>query len=290
MSFISAEIASQPDCWRRAAELAGAADGLPAPGERIAVVGCGTSLFMAQAYAALREASGAGESDAFPASEFPRTRAYDRIVAICRSGTTTEVLDLLRATDLPTAAVIGSADTPITEVADAWTALDFADERSVVQTRFATSALVLLRAHLGALPADLVDQCRAAVAEPLPAGAAGRGQVTFLGTGWTNGIASEAALKVREAAGAWTESYPAMEYRHGPISITDERSLVWFFGTPPDGLADEVRRTTGAQVEASERDALADLVRVQRLAVAMAEAKGMNPDEPRNLTRSIILS
>jgi glucosamine 6-phosphate synthetase-like amidotransferase/phosphosugar isomerase protein len=35
---------------------------------------------------------------------------------------------------------------------------------------------------------------------------------------------------------------------------------------------------------------MADLVRAQRLAVAVAEAKGYDPDRPRNLTRSVILS
>ncbi|MFG1999928.1 SIS domain-containing protein [Spirillospora sp. NPDC048911] len=289
MSFVIEEIASQPGCWQRAAEMAGGVAGLPAPGERVAVVGCGTSLFIAQAYAALREAAGAGESDAFPASEFPRGRTYDRVVVICRSGTTTEVLELLRATTLPTVAVIGDPRTPIVAAADTCVVLDFADERSVVQTRFATTALVLLRAHLGLLPDDLIEQCRAAIEWPLPAGALARGQFTFLGAGWTNGIANEAALKVREAAGAWTESYPAMEYRHGPISVSDERSLVWFFGTPPAGLVKQVERT-GALVEDAETDPLADLVRVQRLAVALAESKDLDPDQPRNLTRSIILS
>ena len=51
-----AEIASQPDCWRRAAALApDLARLLPAPGERVAVVGCGTSWFIAQSFAAARE-------------------------------------------------------------------------------------------------------------------------------------------------------------------------------------------------------------------------------------------
>lgn len=96
MSFVEIETASQPECWRRAAELAPShSAALPATGERIAVVGCGTSFYMAQAYAALREESGQGESDAFAASEFPFGRRYDRVVALTRSGTTTEVLDLL---------------------------------------------------------------------------------------------------------------------------------------------------------------------------------------------------
>ncbi|MFD0535501.1 hypothetical protein ACFQY7_18870 [Actinomadura luteofluorescens] len=61
----------------------------------MAVVGCGTSLYMAQAYAALREGAGHGETDAFAASEMPPGRRYDRVLALTRSGTTTEVLAVL---------------------------------------------------------------------------------------------------------------------------------------------------------------------------------------------------
>src|SRR5947209_6066142 len=61
--FVETEIISQPDCWRRAVTLA--PDSLPAPGERVAVIGCGTSWFVAQSYAQLREAAGQGETDAF---------------------------------------------------------------------------------------------------------------------------------------------------------------------------------------------------------------------------------
>lgn len=294
MTFTAEEIASQPRCWERAIALAGEAEGLPASGERVAVVGCGTSLFIAQSYAALRESAGLGETDAFPASEFPYARAYDRVVAICRSGTTTEVLELLRRTGIPTVAVIGDPATPIVRIADTVIPLEFADERSVVQTRFATTAFTLLRAHLALsepslLPPDLVRQAEEAVHAPLPEGAVERTQFTFLGAGWTNGLAHEAALKVREASGSWTESYPAMEYRHGPISVTDEHSVTWFFGAPPPGLAAEVE-ATGAVVSVSGLDPVADLIRAQRLAVAVAEHKGLDPDEPRNLTRSIILT
>ena len=44
---------------------------LPPPGANVAVIGCGTSWFMAQAYAALREGCGHGRTDAFAASEMP---------------------------------------------------------------------------------------------------------------------------------------------------------------------------------------------------------------------------
>ena len=89
MSEIVREIMSQPETWRRAAhEAPGAAGTLPALGDRVAAVGCGTSLFVAQAYAGLRETGGAGETDAFPASETPEGRIYDVVLAISRSGTT----------------------------------------------------------------------------------------------------------------------------------------------------------------------------------------------------------
>src|SRR5690242_12633744 len=126
--------------------------GLPQAGERVAVIGCGTSLFMAQSYAVLREQAGQGETDAFAASEFPVNRRYDRVVALTRSGTTTEVLSALAAigSSIPTVAITADPSTPVMQAAADTVVLDFADEQSVVQTRFATTALLLLRAHLGA--------------------------------------------------------------------------------------------------------------------------------------------
>jgi fructoselysine-6-P-deglycase FrlB-like protein len=289
---IDAEIASQPECWLRAAGLSAAlAELLPVPGERVAVTGCGTSWFIAQSYAALREASGHGETDAFAASEMPVQRRYDRVVVLSRSGTTTEIRQLLDrlAGTVPTVAITADAQTPVARAAGAVIGLDFADELSVVQTRFATTELALLRAHLGHDMTAVAAEAEAALAEPLPVALTGARQFTFLGTGWTCGLASEAALKLREAAGMWTEAYPAMEYRHGPISVTGPGSVVWLLGPAPDGLPGEVAAAGGLAWQGS-RDPLAELVLVQRLAAAMARARGLDPDRPRNLTRSVILA
>ncbi|MBB5118032.1 sugar isomerase [Streptomyces eurocidicus] len=296
----SAEILTQPSCWRRAAGAAAGAPGLPRPGERVAVTGCGTSWFMAQAYAALREASGQGETDAFAASEFPVSRTYDRVVAITRSGTTTEVLDLIAEVRerWEVLAVTATPGTPVIPAADGTALLDFADEESVVQTRFATTALAFLRAglerhgHGGAAGtvAEAAEDAESTITASLPAAALTAEQWTFLGTGWTYGLAQEAALKMREAAGAWTEAYPAMEYRHGPVSIAGPGRVTWVLGEVPAGLGDEVRRAGGTLITSEGRDPMADLVRVQRVAVAVAEGRGLDPDRPRGLTRSVILN
>ncbi|MEV6015050.1 MULTISPECIES: sugar isomerase [unclassified Streptomyces] len=291
MTYVEEELSSQPECWIRAADEAAAhGAALPAAGERVAIVGCGTSFFMAQAAAVLREQSGQGETDAFAASEFPWGRSYDRVVALTRSGTTSEVLALLGRLRgrTRTTAVTADPDTPVMKSADEVVVLDFADERSVVQTRFATTALTLLRAHLGLHDDSVVADARTALDTPLPEGLVGCSQFTFLGRGWTVGLANEAGLKMREASLAWTEAYPAMEYRHGPISVTTTGTATWMLGEAPEGLAEQVRGTGGLWVDGG-LDPLAELVRAQRLAVAVAAARGLDPDRPRHLTRSVIL-
>ncbi|MEV4481107.1 SIS domain-containing protein [Micromonospora coxensis] len=309
MAYVDAEIASQPDCWREAARLADTVTAdLPRPGERVAVVGCGTSWFMAMAYAGLRERAGHGETDAFQASEFPTGRRYDRLVAITRSGTTTEVTDLLAALrgGVPTTVLVGDPDSPAVALADAAVTMPFADERSVVQTRFATTALALLRAHLGDNVEALAADAEVAVRAPLPIDPASIGQATFLGRGWTVGLAQEAALKCREAATFWAEAYPAMDYRHGPISIAGPGRLVWAFGELPDGLPEDVAATGAAFVHSRHHgcravlggwaagrtpvDPMADLILAQRFAVALATSRGLDPDAPRHLSRSVVLA
>ena len=73
----------------------------------------------------------------------------------------------------------------------------------------------------------------AALTAPLPADPADIDHLVFLGTGWTIGLAHEAALKVREAAQAYSESYPARDFRHGPVAVAGPRSLIWSFGDVP---------------------------------------------------------
>jgi fructoselysine-6-P-deglycase FrlB-like protein len=159
----------------------------------------------------------------------------------------------------------------------------------VVQTRFATTALALLRAALGEDLERAAKDAERALAAPLPLDPDEVGQVTFLGSGWTYGLANEAALKLREAAQFWTESHLSMEYRHGPISIAGPGRAVWPFEPLPSGLTDQVKSTGATLVDVGDLDPMATLVLAQRFAVAAAEARGLDPDRPRNLTRSVIL-
>src|ERR1035437_784572 len=146
--YADEEIKSQPETLRKTAQLAPEVmDLLPKKGEKVAVVGCGSSWFVSQSYAALREIHGHGESHAFTASEFIYTRDYDRVVAITRSGTTTETVKLLEKVKgkIPSVVLTAVPNSPVTQFASESIVMQYADERSVVQTRWVTAELGLLR-------------------------------------------------------------------------------------------------------------------------------------------------
>jgi fructoselysine-6-P-deglycase FrlB-like protein len=294
MSHLMDEIASQPEIWSTAIDLAAAPSttaALPAPGQRVGVVGCGSSLNVARCYARLRESAGHGQTDAYPASELIATRHYDHMVLISRTGTTSEVLAALR--EIPqgvrTTALTADEDAALAHETSSAVLLDFADERSVVSSRFITATIVLLRASLGEDLSGLPREAERALASPLAPELAERKEFTFLGRGWAAFAADEAALKLREASQTWAESYPAMEYRHGPISVSDPGTVTWAIGEIPDALAADAAHT-GATVINQGGDPLASLIGAQRMAVMLAARKGIDPDQPRSLSRSVILA
>ena len=104
MSLTTTEILSQPDTWARAiAEAPAASTFFGLPGERVLFLGCGTSAFVAESLAHLREQAGLGETDAAYASEWRPGRRYDRIVAITRSGARKSLVPTLPCTPSITA-------------------------------------------------------------------------------------------------------------------------------------------------------------------------------------------
>ena len=247
MSAIEQEVASQPAVWREAARLeTGAA--LPRHGARVAVDRLRhVALRRARRTRRSREAAGLRRDGRVPGVGVPGRPRLRRACSRSRGrarrprcSTPSRVI----GERAPTVAITAVADSPLARAAGRVVTLPFADERSVVQTRFATAALVLLRAHLG------IDSAAGRRAPPRTS-SRGRSRSTppafdrfhFLGRGWTVGLAHEAALKLREAARAWSEAYPAMEYRHGPIATADSRTLVVPIGALDPDLESDIRAT-----------------------------------------------
>ena len=77
------------------------------------------------------------------------------------------------------------------------------------------------------IPLSLIDTARGVLAEAdarLPALLGGRSHIVYLGAGHLYGIALEGALKLMEMSRVFTQGFHPLEYRHGPISLVDERT------------------------------------------------------------------
>ncbi len=281
------EIGTQPQMWRQAIAQSQAGTALPPAGTPVLFLGCGTSYYIGLAYAKLRNELDLGRTRAAVPSELDRVEPDETVVVLSRSGTTGDVL--AAASQLRerhrVVGIIGEPGTPLVSLCHDVVLLDYADEVSVVQTRFATTAFMLLRASLTTtdvndLPAQAERALERSVPSPVPA------HVVFLGTGFSLGLAHEAALKCLESSGRWVEAYAVREYQHGPISAAGPGTLVWPLVPLPDSVSAGVLET-GATLVTPELDPQAELVAVHLLAVAMARDAGRDPDVPPFLSRAV---
>lgn len=299
MTHTEAEIIAQPWLWARTLDLVeGPANALKkllrGP---VALVGAGSSYYVGLAAAQYLEEHGYFQARAVPASVY-RPRPGEAVVLVSRSGTTTEVLEageIARHAGAAVGAITCEPRSPLAGLADVPVVLDFVKEQSVVQTGSATSALLLLRALIDELvgqtpPWKLPEELEAALATPVEV-PANVNHLVVLGSGWRFGVACEAALKAQEMAQMWTERYPPLEYRHGPMSSADGATLVFILDPRTQRIADlaEEIESTGALVVMAGFDAMVELVRIQQLALTVSLRRGLNPDQPRYLRRSITL-
>lgn len=89
-------------------------------------------------------------------------------MTISRSGTTTEIVDLLSQTDIPSTLRTAVGGGPAAQHADNEIMLDFAGETSVVQTRFASTVLLVLRTSLGIDAEAAISGARTALEAEIP--------------------------------------------------------------------------------------------------------------------------
>ena len=325
------EIFSQPKVWKATLETS-AADRAALEGfldqsgfDHILVVGCGSTHYLAQSAAATISHRAGIPAHALPASE----------LWLSRSGTTTETLWALdRVRELgggPVLAVTCYPESPLAQRADFALVAPDAQERSVAQTRSFTSMLLLTQALAATLAGDegmlgrlsqLPDALENLVERvgDLPQRLGEDRDIErlfFLGGGPLYGLASEAMLKTKEMSLSYAEAYYPLEFRHGPMSMVDEHTLVVGF-LSDTGLAQEVRvlkdmQRLGGRTLALVEDAAAlsgwrddhavelrsgldewergplYLPVIQRLAYHRAVSKGLDPDRPNNLTAVVEL-
>lgn len=344
------EILSQPGVWksvldRSAGPGSGFAEAAALCSKRETVfVGCGTSYYLSMCAASVFTRVTRTGSRAVPASDilfYPdhvlhRPASETLGIVISRSGTTTEAVLAARKirTDLgiPACAVSCRPESELVGVCDRALLAEAADEKSVVMTRSFTSMLLTIQrlaaecsrnggylAELETLPrlgTGILEKAAAIV----PAIVRDRdwSSFVFLGQGPYYGLACEAMLKMKEMSLSISEAYHTLEYRHGPMSMVDDRMLITFF-VSDRGRSEETvllgeMKKLGAKIlaicengrdgirESSDyclelNSGLSDSGRlilcmplVQLLSCQWARRKGIDADHPRNLTQVVQLS
>lgn len=339
-SYTWEEILSQPQAWRgtlrefRAVRIALEGFLNRAEFDQAAVVGCGSTHYLAQSAVATLAGRAGIRACAFPSSElwlFPEKAMVGRalLLAVSRSGATTETLravERFRGTSRgPVVAITCYPESPLAEQADFALVARDGQERSIAQTRSFTSMLLLTQAltavlagdeamieRLSRLP-DALEDLMARLGE-LPQRLGANHEIErffFLGGGPLYGLANEVMLKTKEISLSHAEAYHPLEFRHGPISMANERTLVVGF-LSDRGLAEEVCLleeigALGARTLALAEDISVfsdwrpdDVVELRSgldewergplylpvihcVAYHRAVAKGLNPDRPHNL-------
>jgi glucosamine--fructose-6-phosphate aminotransferase (isomerizing) len=286
-----------------------------------AFVGCGTSYNLALTLAALANAKGR-RAIAVPGGEWAnRRRSYwpaggkVHVVALSRSGETTETVAAARTSRAAGDAVTGvtmEAGSARAQNCDRPVVAETHPAEGIVMTTSASLMLLLGLLLLGYdVPASLPDTAQRllhALDENLPALVAGRSHVVYLGGGPLYGVGLEGALKLMEMSQIFTQGFHPLEYRHGPISLIDQRSVaVLLYSADQHAaeatLAGELQQK-GARVigfggpgDASlavdcdpALAGLAVLPALQILGERAAQARNIDTMAPRHLTKVVMLA
>jgi glutamine---fructose-6-phosphate transaminase (isomerizing) len=245
------------------------------------------------------------------------------VVAISQSGATPEIVTVcrrLRNGGARTVAIVNDADSALAGAVDVVLPLDVGEELAVPATKTVTGemlAVAAVAAAIGAAPfttgelAAMPDAVESVLADPAPANAlavtwAGAERLFVVGRGLLYAVALEAALKIKEITGVLAEGISAADLRHGPIGVArgDVPVLVLDGGGPAREdlrAVAELARERGAPVALCSDAADADLplpdgipealaafpatARAQQLALALADARGLDADVPAGLTK-----
>jgi len=266
---------AQPD-WLRAVPVARR---LP-EGARVVHTGCGTSFHAAQ--------TGGAAVQALEAVLAPPDA--DVLVCVSHEGATPLTLEAAGAFQGEVWLLTGTQSSPLAELADEVIVCTPELERSWCHTASYTCAVVALAALHGEdvawLPAAVEEALRANVS----ADAQERIVVAGAGRDWPT--AQEAVLKLREGAWVAAEAYETEQLLHGFLAAVDESVRAYVL--EGEGRAAQRARDAVAALEAlgcettlvETRHPVVDIVRFQLLTLAIAEARGIDPDPIRRTAGS----
>jgi glucosamine--fructose-6-phosphate aminotransferase (isomerizing) len=262
---------SQPE-WLR---LVPTARRLP-DGARVVFVGCGTSFHAAQ--------TGGWAVQALEAVLAPPDA--DLMVCVSHEGSTPLTVEAAEAFFGPKWLVTGAADSPLADLADEVIVATPELERSFCHTASYTCAVAALAALRGEDIAWLPDAVQAVLDEPVDV-APEQARILVAGAGRDWPTTQEAVLKLREGAWVSAGAHHTEQLLHGHLAAVDGGVRAYVLegeGRAAERAADAVAALSVLGCETTlvpARHPVVDIVRFQLLALAIADARGVDPDPIR---------
>jgi glucosamine--fructose-6-phosphate aminotransferase (isomerizing) len=326
------EIKFQTQAWAQALEVVSAST-LPKAGDydQVIFTGCGSTYYLSLSAAAMYQELTGCSGRAVPGGELllnSQTVLTDKktlLVAISRSGTTTETVkavEKFKKEKRGDVLVISNYHEILSQLANVNIVIEKGQEESVAQTRsfasmyVAVTALCVRMAGRDDLLAAMADLPKAGdrLMEKYEPYAKELGEnldfdrFYFLGSGIRYGLSCEVNLKMKEMTLTHSEPFHFLEFRHGPMSMVNENTLV--IGMLSDTnrvheakVLSEMQMLGGTVTSLGESDAdvffdsgIPESVRnvlylpvLQLMSFYRSVKKGMNPDRPNNLTAVVKL-
>jgi glucosamine--fructose-6-phosphate aminotransferase (isomerizing) len=258
---------AQPE-WLRAVPT----DRRLSDGARVVFTGCGTSFHAAQ--------TGGHAVQALETVLAPPDA--DLLVCVSHSGTTPLTLEAARAFGGPVWLVTGAADSPLAELADEVLVCTPELEQSWCHTASYTCAVAALAGLRGEDVSWLPDAVEEALRleEPVPE----QSKVLVAGAGRDWPTAQEAVLKLREGAWLSAGAHQTEQLLHGHLAAIDETVRAYVLegeGRAAERAHDAVAALHELGCETTlvpTRHPVVDILRFQLLTLAIAEARGVDPD------------
>ena len=270
-----AAIAAQPAWLREVPERVG--DRRLPEGARVLFTGCGTSFHAALACGPAAQAldlvQGLGPE-------------ADVLVAVSHEGGTRLTLEAVASFPGETWLITGAADSAIAKVVDHVFVATPEIEESYCHTVSYTCAIAAGRALLDEDVSRLPELVEQELAAP-PLGASEHERFAVVGGAPDTSTVLEAVLKLREGAHVAVESHHTEQLLHGHLAAIDATVRCFVL----EGTRRAAERAAHAMRALAElgspstlvptRHPVVDIVRFQRLAVDLADARGIDADKIR---------
>lgn len=293
--------------------------------KNIHIIACGTSYYASKILDIFLEKKMKKNSKAFIASEYSiiaSPKENDLIIAISQSGETADAIQAIKFAKQKGAKIlslINIMDSSIARISDSVIYLHAGLEMGVAATKTFSAQLAIIYKltygeNIQEIPgllkrARLLEDKIKKIAEQIRDSE----HVFFIARGLCYPLAMEGALKLKELSYIHSEAYPGGELKHGPLSLVTQGTLIIALAPNDEtyrkmhGNIKEVKARGGFVIALSDNESLRNDVDIfvkiektkpvlypfaiipilQLLAYHISILKGLDPDKPRNLAKSV---